>query len=124
MNRLESDANVHLTGYINNVNDYMSIMDLFVLPAWWEGFGNTLIQAAAMGLPIISCDVTGCRDAVKNEFNGFLIKPKNTTVLKQKMHELMCDNDSRNHLGANGKIWAKNFDSEIIWSEMKNLYES
>lgn len=124
MIRLESDTNVTLTGYVNNVNDYMSIMDVFVLPAWWEGFGNTLIQAAAMGLPIISCDVTGCRDAVKNDFNGILIPPKDTFLLKENMLKLMHDKATREKLGGNGKEWAMNFDSKVIWSEMKDLYES
>lgn len=124
MDKLESDAKVTLTGYIDNVNEYMSIMDLFVLPAWWEGFGNTLIQAAAMGLPIISCDVTGCRDAVKNNYNGILIPPQNTNLLKEKMLVLMQDKKLREEFGENGKEWAKNFDSNVIWSEMRNLYES
>lgn len=124
MNRLESDVNVTLTGYVNDVNDYMAMMDVFVLPAWWEGFGNTLIQAAAMGLPIISCDVTGCRDAVKHDFNGILIPPKNTPVLKEKMLEFMQDKRKRDFFGENGKKWAMNFDSKTIWSEMRKLYES
>ncbi len=123
MSKLESDRNVTLTGYVTNVNDYMSIMDVFVLPAWWEGFGNTLIQAAAMGLPIISCNVTGCKDAVNHGFNGVLIPPKNITLLSDKMMEIIQDNDTRERWGQNGKEWAKNFDSEQIWSGLKNLYE-
>lgn len=124
MDKLESDVNVTLTGYVSNVNDYMAMMDVFVLPAWWEGFGNTLIQAAAMGLPIISCDVTGCRDAVKHDFNGILIPPKNTPVLKLKMLEFMQDERKRDFFGENGKKWAMKFDSKVIWFEMKKLYES
>lgn len=123
LKRLEMDVNVTLTGYVNNVNDYMAMFDIFVLPAWWEGFGNTLIQAAAMGLPIISCDVTGCRDAVKHGFNGVLIPPKNTTVLKEKMLEVMQD-EGRYVFGENGKKWALKFDSKVIWSELRLLYES
>ncbi|SDZ40589.1 MULTISPECIES: glycosyltransferase family 4 protein [Rhodonellum] len=123
MLRMESDPNVSLTGYIANVNDYMAIMDVFVLPAWWEGFGNTLIQAAAMGLPIISCDVTGCRDAVKHNYNGVLIPPKNLLELKDMMLSLMLNEKERRRLGENGKEWAKLFDSKVIWSEMKVLYE-
>jgi glycosyltransferase involved in cell wall biosynthesis len=124
MDKLESDVNVTMTGYVNNVNDYLAIMDVFVLPAWWEGFGNTLIQAAAMGLPIISCDVTGCKDAVKHDYNGILIPPRNTPLLKEKMVELMRDRRKRYFFGNNGKKWAINFDSKIIWKEMKELYES
>lgn len=121
--RLENDQDVTLTGYVDNVNDYMSIMDIFVLPAWWEGFGNTLIQAAAMGLPIISCDVTGCRDAVNNDYNGILIPPKNESELYKVMLSLKEDESERQRLGNNGKEWAKKFDSVTIWEQMKELYE-
>lgn len=121
--RLENDNDVTLTGYVNNVNDYMSVMDIFVLPAWWEGFGNTLIQAAAMGLPIISCNVTGCQDAVSNGYNGILIPPKNESELYKVMLNLKEDEAERTRLGNNGKEWAKNFDSITIWEQMKELYK-
>lgn len=123
MQRLEGDKDVTLTGYVDNINDFMSIMDVFVLPAWWEGFGNTLIQAAAMGLPIISCNVTGCRDAVNNGYNGILIPPKNEAMLYEAMLNLKKDEAERERLGGNGKEWAKNFDSVTIWEGMKKLYE-
>lgn len=123
MTKLENNKNVTLTGYVNNINDYMAVMDIFVLPAWWEGFGNTLIQSAAMGLPIISCDVTGCKDAVNNGFNGILIEPKNEDVLYDVMLNLKNDEAKRIELGNNGKIWAQNFDSNNIWEGMKTLYE-
>lgn len=123
MSRLENDENVTLTGYVNNINDYLAVMDVFVLPAWWEGFGNTLIQAAAMGLPIISCDVTGCRDAVKDGFNGNLIPSKDEIKLTEMMLMLKENRIERERLGNNGIEWAKNFDSTIIWDGLRNLYE-
>ena len=122
--KLENNPQVTLTGYVENVNDYMAVMDMFVLPAWWEGFGNTLIQAAAMGLPIISCDVTGCKDAVSDQYNGILLPPKDIDMLYKTMLELKNNEEEMKTLGNNGIEWAKNFDSEFIWSNMKNLYES
>ena len=122
--KLENNPQVTLTGYVENVNDYMAVMDMFVLPAWWEGFGNTLIQAAAMGLPIISCDVTGCKDAVSDQYNGILLPPKDIDMLYKTMLELKNNEEVMKTLGNNGIEWAKNFDSEFIWSNMKNLYES
>lgn len=123
MEKLKADKDVTLTGYISNVNDYMAVMDVFVLPAWWEGFGNALIQAAAMGIPIISCDVTGCKDAVKNGFNGLLIPPRNESKLFETMHSLKQDIAERKRLGSNGRTWAKAFDSTVIWKGLRDLYE-
>ncbi|MFV0226373.1 glycosyltransferase family 4 protein [Empedobacter falsenii] len=122
--KLENNPQVTLTGYVENVNDYMAVMNMFVLPAWWEGFGNTLIQAAAMGLPIISCNVTGCKDAVSNLYNGILLPPKDTKLLYRTMIELKNNDQEMKRLGQNGVIWSKNFDSQYIWKNMKDLYES
>lgn len=122
IDKMEKNKNVTLTGYINNVNEYMSVMNLFVMPAWWEGFGNTLIQAAATGLPIISCDATGCRDAVKDGFNGILVPPNAETELKAMMRKLILSSELRSTLGGNGLEWAKRFDSDEIWEGLHQLY--
>ena len=122
--KMEDDPDVTLTGYVGNVNEYMAVMDIFVLPAWWEGFGNTLIQAAAMELPIISCDVTGCRDAVKNGFNGILIPPKEKDILTSTIETLLDDENDRKRLSVNGREWSKRFNSRLIWEGQHQLYNS
>ncbi|MBC9798130.1 glycosyltransferase [Sinomicrobium weinanense] len=103
---------------------YMSLFDCFVLPTWAEGFGNVFIQAAAMGIPIIGNDVTGCKDAVSDSYNGVLIKEiKNSEVLKNKMLSLMDNVEMLRIYGENGKIWAKGFDQNVIWEGIKKIYE-
>ncbi len=121
--QMEKNTNVHLAGFQTDVPLYMSLFDVFVLPAWWEGFGNTLIQAAAMGLPVISTNVTGCKDAVKDGFNGLLIESKRVDELQEKMKLFYEDNELRNRLGRNGIQWAKEFNSEKIWFGIKEIYE-
>lgn len=123
LEKMENHPAITLTGYTNEVPLYMSLFDVFVLPAWWEGFGNTLIQAAAMGLPVISTTGTGCRDAVKSGYNGTLIKPKSTDELYFQMKRYYLGKELRNEHGNNGKEWAKQFDSEFIWSKLQEIYE-
>ena len=103
---------------------YLMLMDVFVLPAWWEGFGNVLVQAAAMGLPVISTKATGCIDAVSDGYNGILVNPKSLEELRDAMLLLYNDSNLRNVFGKNGIEWAKNFESRTIWSEMEKLYLS
>lgn len=103
---------------------YISLNNVFVLPAWWEGFGNVLVQAAAMGVPTISTTGTGTCDAVNNGFNGFLIEPKNEDQLFDAMEKLYLDKELANRFGKNGLVWAQNFDREIIWSQMDKIYNS
>lgn len=106
------------------VPGFMLAMDVFVLPAWWEGFGNVLIQAAAMGVPVISTTGTGTIDAVSDEFNGILVPVKNEIKLKEAMIKLKEDKELRNTYGTRGLEWSKNFDREIIWKELHKIYQS
>lgn len=124
IDKIRTHPGIKLTGFQQNVPLYMSIMDVFVLPAWWEGFGNVLVQAAAMGVPVISTKGTGSRDAVKDGFNGILVSIKDTVLLEKQMTYLFENVQERKRLGANGIVWAKNFDQKIIWEGMDELYKS
>ncbi|MFD2201838.1 glycosyltransferase family 4 protein [Shivajiella indica] len=106
----------------DEVPPYLSLIDVFVLPAWWEGFGNVLIQAAAMGIPVISTHATGTKDAVEDGFNGLLVPVKDNAKLKEAMIQLLEEDEIRKRMGENGKIWAQNFDREMIWKEMDKIY--
>jgi glycosyltransferase involved in cell wall biosynthesis len=114
---------VILAGRTDNVPLFLSIMDVFVLPAWWEGFGNVLIQAAAMGIPVISTFGTGTRDAVNDKYNGLLVPLKDNDKLKQAMLELYLNDEKRIEYGKNGIEWSKKFDSKIIWNGMMDIYK-
>jgi glycosyltransferase involved in cell wall biosynthesis len=122
LEKMNEHPGILLVGTQRNVPLYLSVMDIFCLPAWWEGFGNVSVQAAAMGLPVIATDVTGSKDAVSNDFNGLLIPAKSVKDLQNAMALLQENRDKRKELGKNGLIWAKNFDSKMIWDGMNVIY--
>ncbi|MEK8180262.1 glycosyltransferase family 4 protein [Flavobacterium buctense] len=122
LEKMNEHPGVLLVGTQINVPLYLSVMDIFCLPAWWEGFGNVSVQAAAMGLPVIATDVTGSKDAVSKDFNGLLIPAKSVTDLQNAMDFLQKNTEKRKELGMNGLIWAKNFESKMIWDGMKKIY--
>lgn len=105
------------------VPGFMMVMDVFVLPAWWEGFGNTLVQAAAMGVPVISTTGTGTIDAVSDGCNGILIPVKNKLKLEEAMKKMLNDNKLLKKFGKNGVKWSQNFDREIIWKGIDQIYK-
>lgn len=115
---------ITLTRFQRNVPLYLSLLNVFVLPAWWEGFGNTLIQAAAMRIPIISTNVTGCKDAVSDGFNGILVQEKSAEELEIAMEFLFKNKKERQRMGKNGITWSRNFDSKLIWKELQSFYEN
>ena len=111
-----------MPGRTDEVPLFLSVMDVFVLPAWWEGFGNVVVQAAAMGIAVISTFGTGTRDAVSDGYNGILVPVKDIASLTDAMAALYLDSERRLLLGNNGIEWAKNFENEIIWKGMLEIY--
>lgn len=124
VNKLQKHPAIILPGRTADVPLYLSLMDVFVMPAWWEGFGNVFTEAAAMGIPVISTTGTGSRDAVNDGYNGILVPVKDVGALEAAMTELLVDEAKRKKMGANGKEWARNFKREIIWEGMQEIYES
>ena len=62
---------------------------VFVLPSYGEGLPKVSLEAASTGLPIITTDVRGCRDCVKVEYNGVLVKPKDAQSLEDAMESFI-----------------------------------
>lgn len=122
---IENDASVISVGFVENVADYMSVFDLFVLPSHWEGFGNVLIEAASMGLPVVSTLGTGTRDAVKNGYNGTLIPVGDVDALSRTILNYINDSNLVKMHGANGLVWSKKFDRRSAYApELGDFYES
>jgi glycosyltransferase involved in cell wall biosynthesis len=120
---IEKHPGIRSIGFSRKVPEALSLMDVFVLPSWWEGFGNAYLEAAAMGLPVIGTTGTGCRDAVKDGFNGVLVPIKDQDAVYWAMKRYLDDGELRKFHGGNGPQWAAHFRPETVWSGLKELYE-
>lgn len=73
-------------GSVNNVVDYLATASVFVLPSYYrEGVPRSTQEAMAVGLPVITTDMPGCRETVEQGKNGFLIPPHNVDALTEQM---------------------------------------
>lgn len=121
--KMNSHPGIVMPGRTDNVPLYLSVMDIFTLPAWWEGFGNVVVQAANMGLPVIGSTGTGVVDAVCDGFNGINVESKNVDALYDAMVLLKDNDELREKFAKNGPVWGQNFKSEVIWQGMDELYK-
>jgi glycosyltransferase involved in cell wall biosynthesis len=73
------------------------------LPSYREGFSKTLLEAAATGLPIVTSDAPGCRDAVLAGESALLVPPRDATALAEALERLIADPELRARMGARGR---------------------
>jgi glycosyltransferase involved in cell wall biosynthesis len=91
-------------GPSDSMEDIFSQVDAVVLPSYREGMPRSLLEAGAMGLPVIATDVPGCRTIVEDGFNGLLCEVKSSTSLMQVMVKMLAMSDEeRSCLGRNGR---------------------
>jgi len=69
----------------DDVRPYYEMCSVYVLPSYREGTPRTVLEAMAMGRPIITTDTQGCRETVKDGVNGFLVAVKNSQAIAEKM---------------------------------------
>ena len=80
-----SDGVEAFHGFKEDPRPFYERADCVVLPSWHEGMSNVLLEAAAMGRPLITCDIPGCREAVEDGKTGLLCKPKDAESLYRAM---------------------------------------
>jgi N,N'-diacetylbacillosaminyl-diphospho-undecaprenol alpha-1,3-N-acetylgalactosaminyltransferase len=111
-------------GWQNDVLPWLAITDVFVLPSYYrEGIPVTVLEAMAMGLPVVATDVPGCREAVVAGETGFLVPPRNVDELVQAIRKLVEDPALRRRMGQAGRARAvQHFAVERIVEQYLELY--
>jgi glycosyltransferase involved in cell wall biosynthesis len=121
---LNLEKNVIFTGYKKNVTELMALMDIFVLTSIREGLPRVLVEAAAVGMPSIAFNVDGVSEIIKDNYNGFLVNPKNVEQLAGKIIKYI-DNKTLILLhGQKGREFVKGkWSVEAMVKETEQIYD-
>jgi glycosyltransferase involved in cell wall biosynthesis len=123
LNQINHLFNVHVTGYTDSPESYISISDILCLPSYREGFGTVVIEAAAMGVPTIGTEIYGLSDAVVHGVTGLLVTPRNVEELANALIKLSTDKIFRKRLGEAARQRALDlFDSKKVNARMVDEY--
>lgn len=113
---------VNYYGYQKDVKPFIEKCHCFVLPSYHEGMANVLLESAAMGRPIITSNIHGCKEAVKD--NGFLCEVKNGESLYQEIKKFIdLEYEKKKELGKNSRRHMKEvFDKrKVVDKTMEGL---
>ncbi|MDF5730305.1 MAG: glycosyltransferase family 4 protein [Rhizonema sp. PD38] len=91
---------VHYLGSRHDIPDLLCLSDLFVLPSYYrEGVPRVLLEAGAMELPLITTDMPGCKEVVRDGWNGLLVPPRDVEALATAILQLLKSQDERALMG-------------------------
>ncbi|MDO9206925.1 MAG: glycosyltransferase family 4 protein, partial [Sulfuricurvum sp.] len=122
-NFMRAQPSIHYLGQQNNIRHILSQSTVFVLPSYREGLPRTSMEAASMGLPIVTTDVVGCRETVDEGINGFLVPPQNAQALADAIEKLILNPSLREKMGKSGREKAiREFDIGTIIAKHLEVY--
>lgn len=111
-------------GFQKNIKDILHDSHIMIFPSFYmEGLPKSNIDAEAIGLPVITTDWIGCRDTVVDGYNGFIIPPKDSILLAEKIELLVNDDKLRQEMGKNARKYAEdNFSIENVIEKHLTIY--
>jgi glycosyltransferase involved in cell wall biosynthesis len=112
-----------VTGFSGRVEPYLAALDAFVLPSYWEGMPIAVLEAMAMGLPVVASAVNGTPEAVADGETGYLVPAHDAHALAERLSALAGDGEARRRTGEAGRRVARErFTLERMVATLDELY--
>lgn len=110
-------------GQVNNTQDFIPLMDIFILTSYSEGMSNTILEAMSCSKPIIATDVGGNRELILEGKNGLLIGSGNVNELVVAIKSILMDDNKISSFGINSRIEVENNHSiDTMVLKYQNVY--
>lgn len=120
---LNVEENVHFLGYRKDVVDIFSQVDLFAFPSFREGLGLASLEAMYCGLPLVTSNVRGPSDYMKNGVTGYMCPPDNADAFAKAIRVLKSNEELRENCGKNSRQTVIPFCLGNVKEEVLRLFE-
>ena len=125
LNEWVTNNDLEWWGHQTNMSKVLSQATIVVLPSYREGMPKVLLEAQALGRPIVTTDVPGCREAIENNKTGFLVKVKEKQSLANAIEKLINNDDLCLEFSQNARVLAEQkFDIKQVVKTHMNIYEN
>jgi glycosyltransferase involved in cell wall biosynthesis len=120
-----SEGVMDYLGVLSDIRPTMAAASVYVFPSYYrEGTPRSVLEAMAMGRPIITTDSPGCRETVKQGINGFLIPPRDVPALVQAMESLAVSALMRETMGKESRAIAEDkYDVRKVNDDMLRIMD-
>jgi glycosyltransferase involved in cell wall biosynthesis len=122
---VEGNPDVRWLGPRPDVPALLAISDVFALPTFYrEGIPRALLEAATLGLPLIATDMPGCRDVVRDGWNGLLVPPRNVRALTVAVLTLLdAEPEVLREMGGNSRAHVEqHFTLDLVVEAYADIY--
>lgn len=121
---LHTHPKIKMAGWIEDVRPYLAISDVMVFPSYREGFPNVVMQAGAMGVPVIVSDINGSNEIIISGENGFIVPVKNTELLEKAIADFIEADSTKYSSEKCRQMIVDRYDQKLIWKLLNEEYES
>lgn len=119
--RLGMEGHIILAGKSDHIVEEMNKSSLFVMSSDYEGMSNALLEAVCVGLPVLSTDVSGARDLIDEDKNGFVVPVGDEAAFTSALKQLLSSPEKMEEMGRQSKALAPRFREEQIVGQWEEL---
>lgn len=109
-------------GYVENLADFYSVLDFFIMPSLWEPAGLAHLEAQYNSVPVVACNIPGLNETVQDEINCILCRPNDPQDMADKIRQLITSLDLRDRIRRAGQNNARHFAIESYIQQLEALY--
>lgn len=125
VSELGLEGRVRFMGARSAAVTLIPVFDLFIQPSLMEGMGKSLLEAQALGVPVVATTVGGIPEVVENGKTGLLVPPKDPDALAQAVISLLSDNGRRSAMSGHCREWVtERFSQAAMIKKLEELYGS